>query len=88
MAIDGIINNDSVMPLSPLERAKVDEWDQMIDVNLKTTTASISLASISVRSRFSAVFVCCQALLIFRERAIRHELGEQGQVHIPKQGIA
>lgn len=23
------------MPLSPIEQAKVDEWDQMIDVNLR-----------------------------------------------------
>ncbi|WGM47835.1 putative oxidoreductase [Brevundimonas sp. NIBR10] len=33
--IDVIINNAGVMPLSPLERVKVDEWNQMIDVNLK-----------------------------------------------------
>ncbi len=33
--IDVLINNAGVMPLSPLERVKVDEWDQMIDVNLK-----------------------------------------------------
>lgn len=33
--IDVLINNAGVMPLSPMERLKVDEWDQMIDVNLK-----------------------------------------------------
>ena len=33
--VDVPINNAGVMPLSPLERLKVDEWDQMIDVNLK-----------------------------------------------------
>lgn len=33
--IDVIINNAGVMPLSPLASLKVDEWDQMIDVNIK-----------------------------------------------------
>lgn len=33
--IDVIVNNAGIMPLSPLEQLKVDEWDQMIDVNLK-----------------------------------------------------
>lgn len=33
--IDVLVNNAGVMPLSPLERMKVDEWDQMIDVNLR-----------------------------------------------------
>lgn len=33
--IDVLINNAGIMPLSPLERLKIDEWDQMIDVNLK-----------------------------------------------------
>ena len=33
--IDVLINNAGVMPLSLLEQAKVNEWDQMIDVNLR-----------------------------------------------------
>jgi NADP-dependent 3-hydroxy acid dehydrogenase YdfG len=33
--VDVILNNAGIMPLSPLERLNVDEWDQMIDVNLK-----------------------------------------------------
>ncbi|MCR5864033.1 SDR family oxidoreductase [Aquincola sp. J276] len=33
--IDVLVNNAGVMPLSPLERLKVQEWDHMIDVNLK-----------------------------------------------------
>lgn len=33
--VDVIINNAGVMLLSPLEQLKVDEWDQMIDVNIK-----------------------------------------------------
>lgn len=33
--IDVLINNAGIMPLSPLESLKVDEWDSMIDVNIK-----------------------------------------------------
>lgn len=33
--IDAIVNNAGVMPLSPLEALKIEEWNQMIDVNIR-----------------------------------------------------
>jgi NADP-dependent 3-hydroxy acid dehydrogenase YdfG len=33
--VDVIVNNAGVMPLSPLAALKVDEWNQMIDVNIR-----------------------------------------------------
>jgi NADP-dependent 3-hydroxy acid dehydrogenase YdfG len=33
--IDVLVNNAGVMPLSPIEKLKVDEWDRTIDVNIK-----------------------------------------------------
>lgn len=33
--IDVIINNAGIMPHSPLDRLKVEDWSRMIDVNLK-----------------------------------------------------
>src|SRR5690348_4572954 len=33
--IDVIINNAGVMPLSPLSELKIDEWNRMIDVNIR-----------------------------------------------------
>jgi NADP-dependent 3-hydroxy acid dehydrogenase YdfG len=33
--IDVILNNAGLMPHSPLERGKIEDWDRMIDVNLK-----------------------------------------------------
>ena len=33
--VDVIINNAGVMPLSVMEELKVDEWERMIDVNIK-----------------------------------------------------
>lgn len=33
--IDVVINNAGIMPLSPFEDLKVDEWNRMIDVNIR-----------------------------------------------------
>jgi NADP-dependent 3-hydroxy acid dehydrogenase YdfG len=33
--VDVLVNNAGVMPLSPLAELRVDEWNQMIDVNLR-----------------------------------------------------
>jgi len=33
--IDVMVNNAGLMPHSPLERLKIADWDQMIDVNIK-----------------------------------------------------
>lgn len=40
--IDVIFNNAGLMPLSPLESLKIDEWNQMIDVNVKGTLYGIA----------------------------------------------
>lgn len=42
--IDVMLNNAGLMPLSPLERLKVDEWDQMIDVNIKGVLYGVAAA--------------------------------------------
>ena len=34
-AVDILVNNAGLMPLSFIKNLKVDEWDQMIDVNIK-----------------------------------------------------
>ena len=33
--IDALINNAGVMPLSPIAAGRVEEWDRMVDVNVK-----------------------------------------------------
>jgi NAD(P)-dependent dehydrogenase (short-subunit alcohol dehydrogenase family) len=43
--IDVIINNAGVMPHSPLERRKVEDWERSIDVNLKGTLYGIAATS-------------------------------------------
>lgn len=43
-SIDVMINNAGLMPLAPLERLKIDEWDRMIDVNIKGVLYGIAAA--------------------------------------------
>ncbi len=42
--IDVMLNNAGVMPHSPIERLKVDDWNRTIDVNLKGTLYGIAAA--------------------------------------------
>ena len=42
--IDVILNNAGLMPHSPLERGKVQDWDRMIDVNVKGVLYGIAAA--------------------------------------------
>jgi NADP-dependent 3-hydroxy acid dehydrogenase YdfG len=42
--IDVMINNAGLMQQSPLERLKVDEWDNMIDINIKGVLYGIAAA--------------------------------------------
>ncbi len=42
--IDVMINNAGLMPQAPLERLRVDDWDRMIDVNIKGVLYGIAAA--------------------------------------------
>jgi NADP-dependent 3-hydroxy acid dehydrogenase YdfG len=42
--IDVMLNNAGLMPHSPLERGKVEDWDRTIDVNLKGVLYGIAAA--------------------------------------------
>jgi len=42
--IDVMINNAGLMPQSLLERLKIDEWDRMVDVNIKGVLYGIAAA--------------------------------------------
>lgn len=51
--IDVLINNAGLMPLSPLDQIKVDEWDQMIDVNIKGVLYGIAAVLPTMRQQKS-----------------------------------
>src|SRR5689334_21133422 len=42
--IDVIVNNSGIMPLSPVAALKVEEWDRMIDVNIKGLLYGVAAA--------------------------------------------
>ncbi len=42
--VDVILNNAGLMPHSPLERGKIEDWDRMIDVNLRGVLYGIAAA--------------------------------------------
>lgn len=42
--IDVMVNNAGLMPQSPLERRKIEDWDRMIDVNIKGVLYGIAAA--------------------------------------------
>ncbi len=42
--VDVLLNNAGLMPHSPLERRKIDDWDRTIDVNIKGVLYGIAAA--------------------------------------------
>lgn len=42
--VDVVLNNAGLMPLAPLEDLKVNEWEQMIDVNFKGVLYGVAAA--------------------------------------------
>lgn len=49
--IDVIVNNAGVMPLSPLDALKVDEWNRMIDVNIRGVLHGIAAVLPSMQAQ-------------------------------------
>ena len=55
--IDVMLNNAGLMPHSPLERLKVDDWDRMIDVNLRGVLYGIAAALPHMQRQKSGHFI-------------------------------
>ncbi len=55
--IDVIVNNAGVMPLSPMASLKVDEWDRMVDVNIKGVLYGIAAVLPEMVARASGQIV-------------------------------
>jgi NADP-dependent 3-hydroxy acid dehydrogenase YdfG len=49
--VDVMINNAGVMPLSPMAALKVDEWDRMIDVNIRGVLNGIAAVLPGMKAR-------------------------------------
>ncbi|MDA8050446.1 MAG: SDR family oxidoreductase [Rhodospirillales bacterium] len=55
--IDVMINNAGLMPQAPLERLRIDEWDRMIDVNIKGVLYGIAAALPYMQQQKSGHFI-------------------------------
>lgn len=55
--VDVMLNNAGLMPLAPLEELKTDEWNQMIDVNLKGVLNGIAAALPQMKEQKSGHFI-------------------------------
>jgi NADP-dependent 3-hydroxy acid dehydrogenase YdfG len=60
--VDVLVNNAGIMPLSRLEQLKVDEWERMIDVNIKGVLYGIAAALPIMREQKSGQFVNISSL--------------------------
>lgn len=49
--VDVLVNNAGVMLLAPLEQVRVDEWDRMIDVNIRGVLHGIAAVLPGMRER-------------------------------------
>ncbi|WP_217168081.1 SDR family oxidoreductase [Streptomyces sp. AC512_CC834] len=55
--VDVMVNNAGVMPLSPLAALKVDEWERMIDVNVRGVLHGVAAALPVMRRQGGGHFV-------------------------------
>ena len=55
--IDVMLNNAGLMPQAPLERLKIDEWNQMIDVNIKGVLYGIAAALPYMQQQHAGHFI-------------------------------
>ena len=68
--IDVIINNAGLVPFSPLERAKVEDRNSTIDVNIKGVLYGIGAALPHMKAQNS-----CHTIRSLRLRVIGYDLG-------------
>jgi NADP-dependent 3-hydroxy acid dehydrogenase YdfG len=55
--IDVMINNAGLMPQSPLDRLKIEDWNRMIDVNIKGVLYGIAAALPHMKAQKSGHFI-------------------------------
>src|SRR5690242_10789810 len=55
--IDVLINNAGIMPHSPFDRLKVDDWNRMVDVNIKGVLHGIAAALPHMQVQKSGQFI-------------------------------
>ncbi|HUO03109.1 MAG TPA: SDR family oxidoreductase [Rhizomicrobium sp.] len=67
--VDVVLNNAGLMPLSPLDRLKIDDWDRMIDVNIKGVLYGIAAALPHMKAQKSGHIINVSSVAGHRVRA-------------------
>ncbi|HWO63854.1 MAG TPA: SDR family oxidoreductase [Umezawaea sp.] len=65
-SLDVLVNNAGVMPVSPLDELRVDDWDAMVDVNVKGVLNGIAAALPIFRRQGSGQFVTTASTAAFK----------------------
>jgi NADP-dependent 3-hydroxy acid dehydrogenase YdfG len=65
-SLDVLVNNAGVMPISPLDDLRVDDWDEMVDVNLKGVLHGIAAALPVFRGQGVGQFVTVASTAAFK----------------------
>ena len=68
--VDVVLNNAGLMPLSPLERLKIEDWDAMIDVNIKGVLYGIAAALPHMKAQKSGHIINVSSVAGHRVRPI------------------
>ncbi|TCU72199.1 NADP-dependent 3-hydroxy acid dehydrogenase YdfG [Bradyrhizobium sp. R2.2-H] len=64
--IDVLVNNAGVMPIAALSECRIDEWDRMIDVNIRGVLHGIAAALPVFQRQKSGQFVNLSSVLGFK----------------------
>ena len=67
--VDVLINNAGLMPQSPLDRYRIDEWNQMIDVNIKGVLYGIAAVLPYMKEKKSGHIINVSSVAGHKERA-------------------
>lgn len=64
--LDVLVNNAGTGPISPLDDLRVDEWDEMVDVNIKGVLHGIGAALPVFRTQHAGHFITTASTAAFR----------------------
>ena len=64
--VDVLLNNAGVMPLSMLQERKIDEWNRMIDVNIRGVLHGIAAALPVMQAQRSGQFINVASIGAYR----------------------
>jgi NADP-dependent 3-hydroxy acid dehydrogenase YdfG len=74
--VDVLINNAGLMSIAPLDEVRTDEWDRMIDINVKGVLYGIaSVAGVKVFSPGGTVYSGTKFAVRAISEGLRHEVG-------------